>query len=110
MKSLGRKTIIAGLIAIAAGFAFATYAQNTPDALFQSKCSTCHGADGSGNTPAGRAAGAKDFRDPEVVKEVDVELQEVIERGRKKMPGYQGKLSEDQVDALVRYIRQLQGT
>jgi mono/diheme cytochrome c family protein len=44
-----------------------------------------------------------------VVKEVDVELQEVIERGRKKMPGYQGKLSEDQVDALVRYIRQLQG-
>jgi mono/diheme cytochrome c family protein len=69
----------------------------------------CHGGDGSGSTPAGKATGAKDFHYSEVVKETDAELQEVIKRGRKKMPAYQGKLSADQLDGLVKYIRQLQG-
>jgi cytochrome c6 len=106
--SLRRIRTLAGLLVIMAGLSWASESQSTPEAVYKSKCSTCHGADGSGNTPAGRATAAKDFREPEVVQEADADLEGVIQTGRQKMPAYQGKLSEDQVDGLVRYIRQLQ--
>jgi len=107
--SLGRIGNVAGLIIIVAGLSLASESQSTPEIVYQSKCSTCHGSDGSGNTPTGRATAAKNFRKPEVIREADADLEEVIRKGRHKMPAYQGKLSEDQVDGLVRYIRQLQG-
>lgn len=100
---------IVGLIVILAGLSLAAQSQNDTEGRYKSKCAMCHGGDGSGSTPAGKTTGAKDFRYPEVVKETDAELQEVIQRGRKKMPAYQGKLNADQVDDLVKYIRQLQG-
>jgi cytochrome c6 len=99
---------LAGLIVLVAGLSLASQSQSTPEVLYKSKCSTCHGNDGSGNTSEGTATAAKDFREPEVVQEADADLEEVIRKGRQKMPAYQGKLSEDQVDGLVKYIRQLQ--
>jgi cytochrome c6 len=108
MTNLGRIGNLAGLIVIVAGLSSTAESQNTPEFIYKSKCSSCHGDDGSGNTPAGRATAAKDFRKPEVVQEADADLEEVILKGRQKMPSYQGKLSEDQVDGLVKYIRQLQ--
>ncbi len=100
----GRSFIFAAVIAV--GFACAALAQG--DATYKAKCAMCHGADGSGGTPAGKAMGARSFRDPDVVKESDADLQDVILKGRKKMPAYQSKLSADDVQNLVKYIRQLQ--
>jgi mono/diheme cytochrome c family protein len=75
-------------------------------ALYKSKCQICHGADGKG-TPAGQKMGAKDFQSPEVAKQSDAELIKVTKDGKGKMPKYDGKLTDDQIKGLVKYIRSL---
>jgi cytochrome c6 len=108
MKMLASKSTFLGLT-LMVGLSFAAQAQSGPEAAYKAKCAMCHGADGAGNTPAGKSMGAKDFRAPGVVSETDAQLQGVIENGRNKMPAYQGKLSAADVGGLVSYIRQLQG-
>jgi cytochrome c6 len=75
-------------------------------ALYKSKCQVCHGADGKG-TAAGQKMGAKDFQSPEVAKQSDADLIKVTKEGKGKMPKYDGKLTDDQIKALVKYIRSL---
>lgn len=82
------------------------YAQVNAAAVYQSKCQVCHGADGKG-TPAGQKLLVKNFRSPEIAKMSDNELMQVIKNGKAKMPPYSGKLTDDQIKALVKYIRAL---
>jgi cytochrome c6 len=74
---------------------------------FKAKCAMCHGADGSGNTPAGKAMKARDFASPEVQSETDAQLTDIVTNGRNKMPAYKGKLTDDQIKGLIAYIRDL---
>jgi cytochrome c6 len=83
------------------------FAQSDAAAVFKSKCVMCHGEDGSGNTPSGKALKAKDLRSDEVQKNSDAELTEVITKGRNKMPAFGQKLKPDQIQQLVAYIRHL---
>jgi mono/diheme cytochrome c family protein len=108
MKILASKNALVGLT-LMVGLSCAAQAQSGAEAAYKAKCAMCHGADGAGNTPAGKSMGAKDFRAPAVVSETDAQLQGVIENGRNKMPAYQGKLTAADVGGLVKYIRQLQG-
>jgi cytochrome c6 len=75
-------------------------------ALYKSKCQVCHGADGKGS-PAGQKMGVKDFQSPDVAKQADAELIKVTKEGKGKMPKYDGKLTDDQIKELVKYIRSL---
>lgn len=75
--------------------------------LFKSKCAMCHGADGSGNTMMGKKYNIKDLRSEEVQKMTDAQLEEIITKGKDKMPAYEGKLTKDQISDLVKYIRTL---
>jgi mono/diheme cytochrome c family protein len=75
-------------------------------ALYKSKCQVCHGADGKG-TAAGQKMGAKDFQSPEVAKQSDADLIKVTKEGKGKMPKYDGKLTDDQIKDLIKYIRTL---
>lgn len=73
-------------------------------AVFKQKCSMCHGADGKGFA----AIKTPDFTDPKWQASVkDKEIAEVIKNGRKgtPMPAFGGKLKEEDIQALVRYIR-----
>jgi cytochrome c6 len=72
-------------------------------ALYKSKCQVCHGPDGKGSA-AGLKMGAKPFSD---LKESDQELLELTKNGKGKMPAYKGKLTDDQIKELVKYIRTL---
>lgn len=81
-------------------------AQDDAVKLFKANCVLCHGADGSGNTPAGKAMKAKDLKSDEVQKQTDAQLTEVISKGRNKMPAFGSKFSPDQIKSLVAYIRQ----
>jgi mono/diheme cytochrome c family protein len=83
------------------------YPEDDPAALYKSKCQVCHGAEGKGDTPAGQKMGAKDFHSPEVARMSDAQLIEAIKKGKGKMTGYEGKLTDDQIKALVKYIRSL---
>jgi cytochrome c6 len=75
------------------------------------ECSKCHGADGKGQTRMGRQAGAKDYTDPKVQAEMDdakaiVRIKEGLkENGKEKMKPYADKFSEDEMKALVAYMR-----
>ena len=75
--------------------------------LYQTKCAACHAADGSGNTPVGKALKLKDIRDPEVQEMSDADLTTLIAKGKDKMPANEKSLKPDQVQALVAYVREL---
>lgn len=83
-------------------------AQNTPEALYKAKCAVCHAADGSGNTPAGKKMDVQDFKAPEIAKLTDQVLFEITKKGKGKMPAYDGKLTDAQINDLVKYIRSLE--
>jgi mono/diheme cytochrome c family protein len=76
-------------------------------ATYKSKCASCHGADGSGQTAAGKAMKVKDLRSAEVQGLSDDQLYALIAKGKGKMPGYEKSLGADTCKALVAYIRQL---
>ena len=76
--------------------------------IYKSKCQMCHAADGSGNTPAGKSSKARPFDSPEVMKLSDDDLIKVTKSGQGKMPAYAGKLTDDQIKAVIAHIHTLQ--
>lgn len=74
--------------------------------LFKAKCAMCHGPDGAGKTPMGQKLNVRDLHSPDVQKESDAGLSQVIAQGKGKMPAFSNKLSSDQVKLLVAYIRE----
>ena len=83
-------------------------AQDTPEALYKAKCASCHAADGSGNTPVGKKLEVQDFKAPEVAKLSDSAFFDITKKGKGKMPAYDGKLTDAQINDLVKYIRGLE--
>lgn len=76
-------------------------------ALYKSKCAMCHGSDGSGNTTIGKAIKVVDLRSPEVQKQSNTKLAEIISSGKQKMPAFGNSLTKAQIDGLVAFIRDL---
>jgi mono/diheme cytochrome c family protein len=76
-------------------------------AVYKQKCVSCHGVDGKGETPAGKAMKVRSFGDPEVAKMSDDELAGAIEKGKGKMPAYGKSLKPDEIKAMVAYVRSL---
>ena len=79
-------------------------AEQTAQDLYKSKCQGCHGADGKATT-IGKKLGAKDFQDPDVAKLTEADLANITEAGKNKMPAYKGKLTDDQINSLAKYIK-----
>jgi cytochrome c6 len=76
-------------------------------ATYKAKCTSCHGADGKGDTPAGKSTKVRSFADSEVVKASDDDLAGIIEKGKAKMPGYGKSMKPDEIKDMVAYIRSL---
>ena len=75
-------------------------------ALFKSKCAVCHGPDGTASTTMGKNLGIKSYKSPDVQKQSEADLKNTIVNGKGKMPSYK-TLTPEQVDGLVKYIREL---
>jgi cytochrome c551 len=75
--------------------------------IFKSKCAACHGADGKGNTGMGKSLKLRDLSSADVQKQSDTELTNIITNGKDKMPKYDGKLTKDQINDVVKYLRTL---
>jgi cytochrome c6 len=99
-----RALILGATLTSFAGSAFSAD-QKTQD-LYKSKCQGCHGADGKA-TAIGKKLGAKDFQDPDVAKMSEDELEKITTDGKNKMPAYKGKITDKQIDDLVKYIKQI---
>jgi len=76
-------------------------------ATYKANCAMCHGADGKGDTPAGKKVGVHDFASDEVQKQSDSDLGQIIFKGKNKMPAYESKLKPEEVKDLIAYIRKL---
>jgi len=81
-------------------------AQDATATLYKMKCQICHGPDATGSV-AGKKLLVKDFASPEVQKQTDAELLDVAKKGKNKMPAYGGKLTDDQLTELIKYMRDL---
>lgn len=75
-------------------------------ALYKSKCQVCHGPDGKGSA-AGQKMGVRDFHSPEVAKQSDADLIKITKEGKNKMPKFEGKLTDDQIKELIKFMRGL---
>jgi len=84
------------------------HAQASGADTYKAKCQMCHGADGLGATPAGKAMKAVPFNDPQIVAKSDADLIAATANGKNKMPAFKGKLSDADIKATIVYIRTLQ--
>jgi mono/diheme cytochrome c family protein len=75
--------------------ALSVFASESPDAqqLFEKKCSLCHSMDKRKLGPAVNT----------MSHEAET-LRQAITKGRNSMPGYKGKLTRVEIDALVDYL------
>jgi len=67
-------------------------------AVYKTKCASCHGPDVAGQTAVGKILKIKDLKDATDVKNS-------VENGKGKMPAYKGKLSAEELDAVVKYVQ-----
>jgi mono/diheme cytochrome c family protein len=100
------KLVLASLMGMST--ASAVLAQSSGADIYKARCLMCHAADGSGNTPAGKATKTPPFNSPELLKMSDAEFIADTKNGKGKMPAYSGKLSDKEIKDVVAYIRTLQ--
>ena len=76
--------------------------------LFLKNCAPCHGPDGKARTPAARKLGVKDLT-KSTTTDAQIRLS-IIEgrldqRGIRKMPSFKDKLSPEEIEAVVRWVK-----
>jgi mono/diheme cytochrome c family protein len=97
--------LVAACILCCLALSSAVGADSDAAKIYKANCALCHSADGSGDSPTGKAMHAKDLRSEEVQKQSDAELAAAITKGKGKMPAFGAKLRPDDVTSLVAYIR-----
>jgi mono/diheme cytochrome c family protein len=55
----------------------------------------------------GKSMGRKPLSSSEVQKMSDADLTALVTNGKGKMPAYKGKLSDDEISAVVKYVKTL---
>ena len=114
MKPIFSIMLLAAFAAAYANLPAATSATANPGALpavnaeqlFAKQCASCHGKDGRGKTIKGRLKHARNLTDAEWQGKVsDERIFNSINNGKEKMPAFGKKLSQEQIEALVTYVR-----
>ena len=106
-----KKAIIVSAIIVLAGVIGASAADAKEN--WEKNCAKCHGADGAGKTKMGEKLGVKDYTDAKVQAEMkNDEMFKAIKEGVKKddatkMKAFGDLLSDDEIKALVAYVRGL---
>lgn len=82
-------------------------AKESRDVWIKAKCALCHGENGAGDTAHGKKTQTPDLRAEATRTKTDEDLRACIERGEHKMPAFRVRLTDEQVDLLIRYVRNL---
>jgi mono/diheme cytochrome c family protein len=101
------EVMIKRILPLALLVAMPVFAASPDPALYKSKCASCHGADGSGQTPVGKSMKVRDLRSAAVQKQTDLELTKIIAGGKGKMPAFGKQFSTAQIEGLIAHIRTL---
>lgn len=76
--------------------------------LYTKHCASCHGKDGQAKTFKAKFNHARDLTDPAWQEDAsDERLFNSIMNGKRKMPAFSKKLSEQDINVLVSYVRGL---
>ena len=79
---------------------------------WENHCAKCHGADGKGQTKAGRKLNVRDYTDAKV--QADMKDEDIIKittdgakdkNGKERMKSYKDELSPEEIKEFVAYIR-----
>jgi cytochrome c6 len=107
VTSIKMMLVVAGLLA---AFASTSRAADVKE-NWEKNCQKCHGVDGKGQTKMGRQSGVKDYTDPKVQAEmkdenaIKVIKEGIVEKDKKKMDPYKDKFTDEEIKALIAYIR-----
>ena len=80
---------------------------------WDNNCAQCHGRDGRADTKMGRQVSAKDLTDPKIqaaftdAKATQSIKEGVKQNGKTTMKAFGGKLTDEEIKALVAYVRTL---
>ena len=106
------KTIVIITISLFAASAMSVRAADAKT-NWGANCAQCHGKNGAADTKMGKQLNAKDLTDPKVqaafsdAKATQSIKEGVKENGKTTMKAFGGKLSDDEIKALVAYVRTL---
>jgi mono/diheme cytochrome c family protein len=106
------KTIVIITISLFAASAMSVRAADAK-ANWDNNCVQCHGKNGAADTKMGKTLNAKDLTDPKVqadftdAKATQSIKEGVKENGKTTMKSFGGKLTDDEIKALVAYVRTL---
>jgi len=81
--------------------------RNNGSDIFRSRCTVCHGVNGNGHTELGKRLKTPDLRSDEVQKLSDGELLEIITDGKGEMPGFEKKLTGEDIQQVILHLRKL---
>ncbi len=106
------KAIVSIVISLLVASAMSVRAADSK-ALWDANCAQCHGKDGRADTKMGQKLNAKDLTDPKVqaaftdAKATQSIKDGVKQNGKTTMKAFGGKLTDDEIKALVAYTRTL---
>ena len=81
--------------------------RNNGSDIFRTRCTVCHGVNGNGQTELGKRLKTPDLRSDEVQKLSDDELLEIITDGKGEMPGFEKKLTGENIQQVILHLRKL---
>ncbi len=93
------------ILAVAVLSITAIRAEDSGAAIFKAKCAMCHGPDGEGKTVMGAKFNIPSLSSPEIQKNADPVLIEVITKGKNKMPEFGSKLSSSEIMEAKNFVR-----
>jgi cytochrome c6 len=105
-KGVALKKLVAVLVTVGI-MSLAGFAADSGADLYKQKCQMCHGADGTPSPAMAKSMGLKDLKSDDVQKQSDADLKNTVSKGKGKMTGFAGKLTDPQIDELVKYVRSL---
>jgi len=97
-----QRRFLAPLFVLSLALPAAAPAAEDPKAVYEANCVKCHGADGQGQTPAGKANKTPSLVDPKFA--ADAELDKKFRENKKHAPVMK-KLNDEQIAAALTHAK-----
>ncbi len=99
--------VVSAVLGLVSAGALAAQQPVDAAALYAKTCASCHGAQGTPSAAMAHAmTGIPDFRAASMASVADTVLRDAIVNGKgRMMASYKTRLTPEQVEALVRYIK-----
>jgi mono/diheme cytochrome c family protein len=99
---------LSATLAVLLGLCATAGAEPDGAALYQAKCASCHGADGRGETAAGKALKVRSLLEPRwAAQDAPAAIAKAVREGAPGMPPMASKLGAAEIEAVAQATRDL---